>query len=144
MDDALKKAHPELAGNLDYAVRHVRAYSEHPDSLARVLEAFRREDLSPFIETLEIRLASPARICAQHGRSVEPFIFVFDLFEGLASDIDAFLDVELIRASPERMDAAVDASAVAAYARLTEDWMSEEEAEKRVKRLTKALSAHRQ
>lgn len=144
MDDALRKIHPDLTGNLDYAVHHVRAYSEHPDSIARVLEAFRRENLTPFIETLETRLVEAARICARDGRSIEPFSFVFDVFESLASDVDAFLDFKAIRSSPERMDAATDAAAVAAYARLTEGWMPEDEAEKRVKRLTKALSAHRQ
>lgn len=144
MDDALQKTHPELTGNLDYAEDHVKAYSEHSDSAARVLEAFRREDLTPFIETLEIRLATPARICARHGRSIQPFAFIFDIFESLVSDLDAFLDVESIRLYPERMDAAADATAVAAYARLAEGWMPEEEVEKRVKRLNKALSAHRQ
>jgi hypothetical protein len=144
MDDALAKEHPGLVDNLSYGVEHVVAYAEHPDSIKRVLEAFRRDNLTPFIETLNLRLAAPARVCFQMGRSVEPFTFVFDVFESLVADLDAYLDAESIRRAPGLIAPREDARAIDAYARLVEGWALEEEAAKRVARLTKALSAHRQ
>ena len=143
MDDALANEHPGLEGNLDYAEEHVVAYAEHPDSIKRVLEAFRREDLAPFVKTLDLRLARPARICHGLGRSVAPFAFVFDIFEDLAADRDAFLDAEQVRLAPHLIDSEADARAVAAYARLVDGWMMGEEAEKRVSRFMKGLAAHR-
>lgn len=143
MDDALSSEHPALEGNLDYAEEHVIAYAEHPDSIKRVLEAFKREDLAPFVKTLDLRLARPARTCHALGRSVAPFAFVFDIFEDLAADRDAFLDAERVRLSPHLIDAEADAKAVAAYAHLVDGWMASEEAEKRISRFTKGLAAHR-
>lgn len=73
MDAALSRAHPDLEGNRQYGKRHVKAYSEHEDSVARVLGAFRRMDLVPFIEAIDERIAAPARVCHDAGLSVAPF-----------------------------------------------------------------------
>lgn len=143
MDDALIHEYPHLKGSLDYGLEHVIAYSEHPDSVKRVLGAFRRQDLAPFIKTMEIRLARPAEICASLGRSVAPFAYVFDVFENLCLSLDAFLDVAALRIDPGLIDPEVDKRALQAYARLVKGWTSEDEAEERVRRLARALASHR-
>lgn len=143
MDDALAHTYPTLEGNLGYGLEHVIAYSEHPDSVKRVLGAFRRQDLTPFIETMEIRLGRPAKICASLGRSVDAFAFVFDVFENLALGLDAFLDVVAIRLNPDLIDPRADERAVAAYARLVEGWTSSSKGEERLQRLASALASHR-
>jgi hypothetical protein len=143
MDDALHWAHPALSGNLDYGLEHVVAYGEHPDSVNRVLGAFRRRDLAPFIETLEVRLAQPARICFEQGRSVAPFAHIFDAFESLVEYLDAFLDAIEVRENPDSFDPTADEWAVAAYARLVRGWNSERHAEERVARFAEALAVSR-
>lgn len=143
MDDALKAEYPSLVKNLDYGVEHVEAYAEHPDSIKRVLGAFLRLDLTTFIETLEVRLAEPARVCARLGRSVEPFKHVFDIFEKLVVNLDSFLDSDRVRESPDAIDPADDLRAGEAYAKLLDRWMSPQEIDERVARLTEALATHR-
>jgi hypothetical protein len=143
MDEALKDGHPGLTDNLDYGIEHVEAYGEHPDSIRRVLGAFRRLDLRTFIETLDIRLAEPARVCARIGRSVEPFEKVFDVFEMLAGNLDAFLDADRVRENPDAISLRDDLSAVAAYEALFDGWVPPQEARERVVRLAEALADHR-
>jgi hypothetical protein len=142
MNEALESEYPSLEGNLDYGLEHVLAYGEHPDSIKRVLGAFLRLELVTFIEALEVRLARPARACAGLGRSVEAFKFVFDVFESLVLNLDAFLDSDRIRRDPALIDPEIDALAIKAYASLLGGWMSVEEAKERVARLTEALAGH--
>jgi hypothetical protein len=143
MDDALLHAYPSLRDNLEYGIEHVVAYSEHPDSVKRVLGAFRRQDLAPFIETMKVRLGRPAEISAQMDRSVSPFTFVMDVFENLALNLDAFLDVAEIRADLDLIDPNADERALAAYAQLLGGWTSATEVEERVQRLASAFASHR-
>ncbi len=91
MNEALRAIYPSLQNSLEYSLEHVTAYSEHPDSVARVLSAFRRLNLVPFIEALDKRIAAPARICHAHGLSTEPFRIVIDVFLGLVANIDLVL-----------------------------------------------------
>ena len=86
-----------------------------------------------------MRLAQPARVCFERGHSVGSFAFVFDLFESLVGNLDAFLDAAEIRAEPERFDPRADKRTVKAYARLVGGWNRTEDAEERVARLVKAL-----
>lgn len=143
MDAALRKEHPELEDNLAYGVEHVVAYSEHPDSITRVLGAFLRHNLAPFVETLDVRLAQPARICFELQWPTTSFEFVFDHFEMLAGNLDVFLDARQIRAGSVVVDPAADGVAIELYARLVRGWMSREQAEERVARFAKALAACR-
>jgi hypothetical protein len=143
MDTALQHLHPGLEDNLSYGMDHVEAYAEHPDGAERVLGAYLRRDLAPFIETLDVRLAQPARICFQLGCSVAPFEFVFDLFESLAENLDSFQDAPEIRADPESFDPTADRLAVEAYARLVQGWNSPEDARERVARFAEALALSR-
>ena len=143
MDDALSVKHPGLVDNLGYGVKHVVAYSEHPDSIKRVLGSFLRLELTPFIETLDVRLAQPARICAARAHSVASFGFVFNVFESLAANLDAFLDAKVVRANPGSIDPLDDLQAAEAYARLVDGWMPEKEATARVLRLAEGLADHR-
>jgi hypothetical protein len=139
MDDALRHEHPGLEGNLDYGLEHVLAYMEHPDSAARVLSGFRRQDLAPFIETMEERLGRPAAICHAMGRSVEAFEHVLDVLEDVVADPDAFVDAAEIRENPDLVTQAADARAIEAYQRFIHPWMSPAEAEQRADRFTTAL-----
>lgn len=139
MNGALLVRHAKLDDSLDYGYKHVCAYGEHPDSINRVLEAMTRGELAPFIRTLELRLAEPARVCFDKNLSVRPFAFVFDVFEDLLSDLDAFNDADLIRRNPRLVTREADIRALAAYSRLTAGWMSEDEAQDRYRRFAKAL-----
>jgi hypothetical protein len=143
MDDVLGWKHPQLTGNLDYGKKHVIAYGEHDDSVDRVLGAFRRLNLAAFIGTLELRLAVPARICFREGRSVAPFDFVFDVFESLVENLDAFQDCGKIREDPDTFDPRVDEGAIAAYFRLVRGWHTDEQSEERVARFAEALALSR-
>jgi hypothetical protein len=143
MDDALQRKHPALEDNLSYGVKHVEAYCEHPDSISRVLGAFCRRDLAPFIQTLEVRLAHPARICFNLGRSVRPFEFVFDIFESLVEDLNLFSDAKSIRLDPASITLEADKRALESYSRLVRGWNSKRDAEKRVLRFAEALAASR-
>ncbi len=142
MDDALLSLYPSLDRNLEYGLEHVVAYSEHPDSVKRVLANFRRQDLEPFIETMKVRLGEPAEICGRLGRSVAPFTFVMDVFESLALSLDAFLDVAQIRLDPDCIDSEADERALAAYAQMLGGWLSAVEVEERVQRFASALASH--
>lgn len=143
MDAALSHIHPQLENNLDYGIKHVLAYAEHPDNITRVLGGFLRRELASFIATLEVRLAQPARICHELGLSVAPFELVFDIFEDLVENLDAFLDAEDIRRNPSSFDPRADEAAVQAYARLVQGWNSKEQAEVRAARFADALAASR-
>jgi len=143
MDEALRHEYPSLSGNLEYGLEHVVAYSEHPDSVKRVLANFRRQNLEPFISTMGVRLGRPAEICASLGRSVAPYCFVMDVFESLVLSLDAFLDVAEIRRGSLKIDCEADERALAAYAQLLGGWQSAEEVEGRVERLASALASHR-
>jgi hypothetical protein len=143
MDTALGPRHPGLEDNLAYGMDHVEAYAEHLDGAERVLGAFVRRDLAPFIDTLDVRLAQPARICSELGCSVAPFEFVFDLFESLVENLDAFLDAVEIRSNPESFELAADQRAVAAYSRLVHGWNPPQEAKARVARFVEALALSR-
>ena len=92
MNEALRIAHPELAGNVEYGIEHVLAYADHPESVARVLAACRRRQLIPFLDALDERIAKPARILHRNGRSVEPFGHVMSVFLELVANIDFFED----------------------------------------------------
>jgi len=142
MDDALQQKFPEMTGNLDYGLKHVVAYAEHPDSVRRVLDAFRRQDLTTFIKTMDIRLGQPAEICFEMGRSVSPFAFVFDVFESLALSLDAFLDAPELRKNRSLIDPSIDQQALQGYAALVGRWMPREQAKGRVQRLASALASH--
>lgn len=141
MDAALGSTHPHLEDNLDYGVKHVLAYAEHPDNITRVLGGFQRRKLASFIATLEVRLAQPARICHGLGLSVAPFEFVFDIFEDMVENLDAFLDAEDIRRNPSSFDRRADEAAVQAYAQLVQGWSSKEQVEARIARFAEALVA---
>ena len=143
MDEALRFEHPSLSDNLEYGLEHVIAYSEHPDSVKRVLATFRRQDLAPFINTMAVRLGRPAEICSGLGRSVDPFAFVMDVFESLVLSLDAFLDMAEIRRGTVTIDPDADEKALAAYARLLGGWQSAAEVEARVQRLASAFASHR-
>lgn len=143
MDTALLDRHPQLNGSRDYGKAHVIAYSEHKDSVNRVLESMRRSDLAPFIRTLEVRLAQPARVCRQLGVETDAFAFVFDIFELLIEDIDAFADADEIRDGAAGVTLKTDAEAIEAYEALVAGWNSPEQAGSRVTRFTNALAITR-
>jgi len=143
MNAALRSKYPELEDSLDYGLEHVQAYGEHPDSIRRVLEAFKRGDLGPFIKTLDLRLAVPARICFEMGIPVSPYSLIFDLFEDLVGDLDAFMDTKRVRRDPSLVTREADHFAVSQYRIMLTGWMDEAEANERLKRFTKALVASR-
>lgn len=141
MDEALRRRHPTLVGNLDYGRDHVLAYMEHPDYVARVLSGFKRQDLAPFIGTMEERIGAPARVCFQANCSREAFEPVLDIFEDLVKDPDVFVDAAEIREDPTLVSGAADQRAIEAYERFLTGWMSVAAVEERVARLASALDA---
>jgi hypothetical protein len=143
MNTALLARHSGLGDSLDYGYKHVCAYGEHPDSINRVLGAMTRRELAPFTRTLELRLAEPARICFNENLPVRPFSFVFDVFEDLLNDLDAFIDADLIRRDHRLVTSEADTRALAAYSQLTTGWMSDDEARDRCRRFAKALAMSR-
>lgn len=143
MNVALLAEHADLGDSLDYGYEHVCAYGEHPDSINRVLGAMIRSELAPFIRTLELRLAEPARICFGKNLPVRPFAFVFDVFEDLLEDLDAFIDADLIRKDPRLVTREADVRALAAYAQLVTGWMSDDDARDRRRRFAKGLAMSR-
>ncbi|HVD39724.1 MAG TPA: hypothetical protein VNC16_01815 [Solirubrobacterales bacterium] len=141
MDEALRRKHPGLTENLKYGRDHVLAYMEHPDYVARVLSGFKRQDLAPFIGTMEERIGAPARVCFQANCSREAFEPVLDVFEDLVKDPDAFVDAADIRADPSLVDEGADRRALEAYERFLTGWMPVAIVEARVARLALALEA---
>ena len=139
---ALQSRHADLEGSLDYGLRHVRAYGEHPDSINRVLGAMKRADLEPFVEALDARLAEPL-VCFGLGLSMAPFQRVFDVFEDLMSDLDAFADAAAVRRNPDLVTADADRRALAAYAKLLRGWTENDEAMARLRSFAKGLAISR-
>ena len=123
MNEALRSVHPSLTDSIAYGDEHVRAYSEHSDSVARVLAAFRRLDLVPFIEALDERIAAPARICHERGLSLEPFKRVIAVFLELVANIDAFEDNEEVRSSGIEFEA--DIATVKRFKEMLTPWQDE-------------------
>ncbi|HEV2754415.1 MAG TPA: hypothetical protein VG318_01385 [Actinomycetota bacterium] len=143
MNEALRHRHPGLDGNLEYGLRHVTAYCEHPDSVKRVLGAFQRADLSTFFGNLNERVAEPARICYREGWSVEPLKFPFDVLERLVVTVDRFEDGREIRRGRVKLRAAHDDRALDAYESLLTGWMDDVEIGRRLRTLETRLSDHR-
>jgi hypothetical protein len=137
MNEALKRRHPHLEGNLRYGKDHVLAYMEQPDSASRVLSNFNRQDLTPFVETMDERLGEPARICAEAGSSVDAFLEVLDLFETVVKDPGVFVNATKTRLTPEFVAEEADVRAVAAYRKFLGRWA--DEVEERVARFAGAL-----
>jgi hypothetical protein len=145
MNDALEKLHPQLSKgteNLDYAVEHVQAYCEHPDSINRVLGQFKRVKLASFFRMLDERIARPARICAENGVSIAPFLAVINVLEQLLESIDAYQDAEDLRTGHVVPDADQDAAAVDAYKGLLSGWIDDEQIAQRAKELAINLAQH--
>lgn len=143
MNTALHRRHPDLEDSLEYGYQHVCAYGEHPDSINRVLGAMKRSDLVPFIEALDIRLAEPARVCFEMEVPVTPFAYVFDVFEDLMGDLDAFIDADRVRRDSTLLSAEADRRALLAYAELVSGWTSKDEAIIRLGRFAKGLAISR-
>jgi hypothetical protein len=143
MDTALRERHHELRDNRAYGRAHVIAYGEHKDSIGRVLEGMRRSELAPFIRTLEVRLAEPARQCRRIGAQTDCFAAVFDAFEQLTEDIDAFADAEEIREGKAAITVEADQRAIEAYEELVEGWNTPSQAAARVARLSEGLAISR-
>jgi hypothetical protein len=139
MDEALRRLHPTLTGNLQFGMERALAYTEHPDKASRVLSGLKRQDLGPFIVSMDERLGQPARVCFQAGCSVEAFSVVLDAFEAVASDPGAFGDAPEIRRDPDLISDTTDLRAVEAYKRFIGSWMSDVEAQQRVERFATAL-----
>jgi hypothetical protein len=139
MNEALQRAYPSLADNLEYGKKHVLAYRQHSDLAERVLSGFNRHNLAPFIETMEERLGEPARVCFKAGCSCEAFEPILDVFEDLVSDPSAFLDAEEVRKDPSLISKAADERALAAYDRFLTGWMPVAAVEERVARLAESL-----
>jgi hypothetical protein len=143
MNDALEKVHPELSDNLDYAVAHVQAYSEHPDSINRVLGQFNRSRLASFFVMLDDRLGRPARICARNGVSTAPFVAVINQLDQLLANVDAYQDAESLRNGIAGIDPDRDVEAVRAYEDLLTDWMADQEIARRARYVEAVLAQHR-
>lgn len=141
MNEALRSEYPSLSDSIEYGDRHVRAYSEHSDSVARVLGAFQRLDLVPFIDALEERIAAPARICHRCGLSLEPFERVIAIFLELVASIDAFEDNEELRATP--IDAVADLATVERFREMLTPWHGEA-VDKLTTHFAQLLADHRQ
>lgn len=141
MDEALRRRHPGLTGNLAYGRDHVLAYMEHPDYVSRVLSGFKRQDLAPFIGTMEERIGTPARVCFEANCSREAFEPVLDVFEDLAKDPDVFVDAAEIRDNPLLVTEAADRRAIEAYERFLTGWMPVAAVEVRVARFAAGLEA---
>jgi hypothetical protein len=139
MDEALRRLHPTLTGNLQFGMERALAYTEHPDKASRVLAELKRRDLGPFIVSMEERLGRPAQICFEAGCSVEAFSVVLDAFEAVASDPDAFGDALETRRDPGLISDATDLRVMEAYERFVGGWMSDAEARQRVERFAAAL-----
>ena len=139
MNEALRRAHPELSDNLDYGVEHVVAYCEHKDGIDRVLAAYRRADLSTFLENLDVRLAAPARWCARDGISVEPLLHVVETLERLVKNVDGFSDAKQLRRRRIEISSERDERAVAAYQRMLAGWLPEDDVARRSQNLRKVL-----
>jgi hypothetical protein len=139
MNEALRVVHPSLRDSMQYSLEHVVAYSEHPDSVSRVLGAFRRLDLVPFIDALDQRIAAPARICHEQGISVEPFRTVIDVFVELVASIDSFADnIEVRRTT---IDPSTDRLAVDRLREMLTPWAGED-SEKLVAHFAQLLADH--
>ena len=141
MNEALRITHPHLQDSIEYSVRHVEAYREHPDSVARVLSAFCRLDLVPFITALDERIAVPVRICHRHELSVEPFKHVVAVFLELVANIDAFEDNTDVRTI--RIDEARDAEAIARFSEMLRPWMGDT-LDKQAAHFAQLLADHRE
>ncbi len=139
MDEALRRLYPALTGNLQFGMERALAYTEHPDKASRVLSGMKRQDLGPFILSMDERLGRPARVCFQAGCSVEAFSAVLDVFEAVASDPEAFGDALEIRRDPDLISDTIDLQAVEAYERFIGSWMSDEEVTQRLDRFAAAL-----
>jgi hypothetical protein len=141
MNEALRSAYPSLTDSIEYADKHVRAYSEHSDSVARVLGAFQRLELVPFVDALDERIAAPARICQERGLSLEPFQRVIAIFLELVASIDAFEDNEEVRGTP--IDATADIATVERFREMLTPWQGDA-ADKLTTHFEQLLADHRQ
>jgi hypothetical protein len=141
MNEALRAVYPSLEDSMEYGLKHVTAYSEHPDSVARVLSAFRRLNLVPFIDALDKRIAAPAGVCHERKLSVEPFRRVIDVFLGLVANVDAFSDNVEVRRT--RIDPAVDDAAIERFRSMLAPWAGAH-AEKLTAHFAQLLADHRE
>jgi len=141
MNEALRIKHPQLGESIDYGVKHVAAYAEHPDSVARVLSAFRRLELVPFLDALDERIAAPARVCSKSGLSIEPFIHVLDVFLELVANIDAFEDNVAARSTP--ISVSSDIGVVERFRAMLTPWAGDV-VERRTRYFAQLLADHRE
>jgi hypothetical protein len=141
MNEALRCVHPHLTASVEYSMEHVEAYAEHPESVARVLNAFRRLDLVPFIKALDERIAAPAKICHEHGLSVHPFTHVIAVFLELVANIDAFEDNIAVRST--RIDVVADIVTVARFDEMLRPWVGEK-IDRQTAHFAQLLAGHRE
>jgi hypothetical protein len=141
MNAALHMRYPTLTGSVEYGRKHVQAYAEHPDSVARVLKAFRRLELMPFLHALDDRIAAPARVCHEHGMSVEPFSHVLDVFLELVANVDAFEDNIQVRRTLISVES--DIALVERFREILTPW-ADDTIEKQTGHFARLLADHRE
>ncbi len=143
MHEALKVKHPHLSDNLDYCTEYLVAYSEHPDSVSRILKSLRRADLTPFLISLQRRLMPPAPICHKRECSIDAFLYVIDVFLELVYNIDTFADRADVRAGAVTLDADEDERAIEYFEGLLIPWAGEKAIKKNTELFSTFLGDHR-
>ncbi len=129
---------PDTPPNNTYVPEHMKAFTESPDSTARILERFLvRDNLQPFMERLDRRLGDAARAAHAAGQDCEPF------YEAMALVVSVLSDYTLYYPHDGRaLDQEIDKAALCLFSKVIEGWLDEQRAADLMAALRRSLRGH--
>jgi hypothetical protein len=137
---AIEHQHPEIPYDSDYVSDRIRAFSQAPDTPARILErTLKRSDLRAFMARLNRRVGDAARVAREAGQDCEPFYAVMTLVVGVLSDRQLYYR----EAKPRAIEEAIDQEALEMFGAVLADWLDKPRAQDLITTLARALNAHR-
>jgi hypothetical protein len=137
---ALDDRHPDFPRDNDYMRDRIRAFTQTPDTTARILErTLKRSDLRPFMARLNKRVGNAARASRKAGEDCEPFYQVMTLVVGVLSDRQLYYR----ESEPAPIDEDIDQDVLVMFAATLSEWLDEPRAQDLSALLERALTAHR-
>jgi hypothetical protein len=138
MSSALGSAWPDVPLDRDYAEQRIRAFTETPDTTARVIGGrLIRSDLRPLLKRVNVRIGDAARAAREAGEDCEPFYDAMSLLVSVLADHTRYYD----EGAPE-LDPIVDKEALEIFRSVLADWLDHRRASDLLETLERALRVH--
>jgi len=141
ISEAVTHRWPEVPVDATYGPERIRAFTEAPDTTARILERYLvRHDLTPFMRRLNRRIGDAAREASAAGQDCEPFYQAMALAVSVLGDPQRYYSEKDGDPPPDEL---VDQAALALFDDCLQGWLDERRANDLRATLERALRDQR-